>query len=70
MGIVNKEDIKEIQKQVVKKLLGQNRIEDIKAISISCGKNNQDTLNQECLRVLEEKLSVQEYDTFYNNLKD
>ena len=44
--------------------------DDLKKVAINLGKNNQSIINQECLSLLQQKLSEEEYNEFYNNLKD
>ena len=68
-ALINDESLALINKEIVRKLLADGKIDDLKKIAICCGKNDHCTLNAESLRVLEIEMGA-EYATFYNNLKD
>ena len=67
--MINAQGLDLINIGIVTNLLSQNRIDDIKKITIAGGKNNTSILNAECLRVLEIEMGA-DYAEFYNNLKD
>ena len=66
MQLLSKEDLEQLDRDIIKQLKDQNRIEDIKSICRASGKNDTSILNIEGLKVLEEVLP--DYQLFYNSL--
>ena len=61
---------KEELEALTKTALVKSSIDDLKQIGEANGKNGDSTSNQEALRLLQGKLSTEDYNEFFNNLKD
>ena len=57
-------------REIIKSVTNNMSIDNLKKIVESCGKSHIAIINQESLKVLKERLSTEEYDKFYNKLKD
>ena len=56
--------------KLIKNCLKSTSIEDLKKVPSELGKGNTAPINLEALKLLEDKLSAEDYSEFYNNLKD